>query len=703
MADKALQKLEDQLNCAICLDIYKDPKLLQCYHVFCRQCLVKLVLRDQQGLLTMNCPTCRQVTPIPANGVTGLQSAFYINQLLEIVEEHKKENAAEGEEGGNTTIAPQKSTTVYCPEHSDKEAELYCETCRRVICLKCAIRGGNHHNHKYEDLNEAFDNCNKDIASLLEPMDQQLAAINEALSNFDARCMEITDQQTTIESDIHTAITQLQEVLEVRKKELICQLNMVTQNKLKYLASQREHIESTKSHLSNFLNFTKETLKTSTKQEVLTKKMTVAKQVNILSNTFQPEMLKPNTIADIVFLTTADTNKECQNYGKVIAVSSPDPSKCYATGKGIEVAVVGEKSTITLHTVNINDQPCTESVTSLECELVSEITGTNIKTIANIENTGQSIYEINYQPTVKGVNLVHIKVEGQHISGSPFKVLAMQPVERLGTSILAISNVKGPEGIAINKRREAVVTEWNRDCISVYKPNGEKVCSFGSYGSSEGQFESPHGVAVNDQGHILVADTWNHRIQKFTADGTFLAGVGCKGSGPLQFNHPRGIAFSSFKNKIYVGDANCCVQILNSDLTFSATFGKKGSGKGQFDGIGHIACDNAGNVYIAESHNHRIQVFTAEGKFVKMFGKHGRRSGELDSPYGIAIDSSGMVYISEISNNRVSVFSSKGRFVTYFGRQGDRQGEFAHPNGVAVDNIGVVYVCDSENNRIQLF
>lgn len=706
MADKALQKLEDQLHCAICLETYKDPRLLQCFHVFCKQCLVKLVVRDQQGLLVLNCPTCRQATPIPASGVAGLQSAFYINQLLDIVEEHKKEEAstdAEEDQGGSIAVAPQKKSAVYCLDHSDKEAELYCETCERLICFKCAIHSGKHHHHKYKELDEAYESCSKEVASLLEPMDHQLKLINQALLNFDTRCQEVIDQQTIVESDIHSVMTRLQEALDSRKKQLIDQLNAITQNKLKYLTAQKEHIKATQSQMSNFLNFTRESLKTGTKQEVVTKKVTVAKQVKILSASFQPEMLRPRTIADMVFITHIDMNSECRSYGKVLAVSSPDPSKCYASGDGLKTAIVGEVSTVALHAVNVYDQPCTESVTSLECELVSEITDTNLRAVANIENTGQSTYDINYQPTVKGMNQLHIKVESQHISGSPFRVSASLPVEKLGALILAISDVKGPEGIAINKRGEAVVTEWNRDCVTIYKPNGDKVQSFGSYGSSEGQFESPCGVAVDSEGNILVADTWNHRIQKFTAGGTFLVAVGSKGTGPLHFNHPKGIAFSSLKNKIYIGDANSCVQILNPDFSFHGSFGKKGNGKGQFDGIGHIACDSAGIVYVADSHNNRIQVFTAEGKFVKMFGKQGRNSGELGSPCGITIDSSGLVYVTEVSNNRVSVFTVKGRFVTYFGGEGEESGKFLHPNGIAVDSSGVVYVCDSENNRVQLF
>ena len=116
MAQDLLKKFEDQLNCPICLDTYTDPKQLQCNHVYCQQCLVRLVVRDQQGQLSLTCPNCRQVTPVPASGVRGLQPAFRVNQLLEIVEEHKKAMATtakpEKAESASTSPTPPRKTTV---------------------------------------------------------------------------------------------------------------------------------------------------------------------------------------------------------------------------------------------------------------------------------------------------------------------------------------------------------------------------------------------------------------------------------------------------------------------------------------------------------------------------------------------------------------------------------------------------------------
>ena len=700
MAEEALKKLEQQLYCSICLDTYTNPKLLQCFHVYCQQCLVPLVDRDQQGQLGLTCPICRQVTPVPNRGVAGLQSAFHINHLLELQESFQKlDNPAAALEeavGGTTNAASSRVAVRHCFEHPDEELKLYCETCGELVCLKCAIKGlGKHCGHDYKELLQAFQKYKEEITSSLKPMKKQVTTMKRVLAQLDTHCGEISDQRGATEDEIHTTFRRLQEVLNVRETELVHQLHRITQSKLKALAVHRDKIETILAQLSSCLLFMGESLREANKDDALMMKTNTVNTVKELTTPLQPDILKPSTEANTVFATLEDLRSLCQNYGQVFAQGPPDPSKCHATGKGLEVAVVGEKSTCILHAVNLEGICCVDPIKSLDCELLSEITST--KSCCSIERR-QSQYEISYQPTIKGRHQLHIRVEGQHIRGSPFGVAVKLPVEMLGTPILTFSGVGEPWGVAINQRGEVVVTN---PCIHVFSPSGEKLRSFGTCGSGKEQFATPYGVAMDGEGNILVADTWNHRIQKFTAEGQFLTAVGTKGSGPLQFLHPIDITIS---DKVYVVDlGNHRVQVLNPDLTFSHTFGKKGSGKGQFQYPRGIACDSTGKVYVTDRDNHRIQVFTAEGKFLRMFGQCGQGRGELYQPIGITIDTSGIVYVSDGVNNDVSLFTSEGQFVTSFGRRGDGLGEFQLSTGLALDSSGVLYVCDTRNHRVQLF
>ena len=160
MAEKVVEKLEEQLNCSVCLDTYTNPKLLQCFHVYCQHCLVRLVVRDREGRLGITCPNCRQVTPVPDRGVAGLKPAFHINRLLEILE--KSENPAINLKKA-APVSANLGKASHCFVHKGKEFELYCETvtCGELICWKCALKGGKHHDHDYEELDKLFQSTRK--------------------------------------------------------------------------------------------------------------------------------------------------------------------------------------------------------------------------------------------------------------------------------------------------------------------------------------------------------------------------------------------------------------------------------------------------------------------------------------------------------------------------------------------------------------
>ena len=700
---KAEEKLEEHLNCSICLDTYTDPKLLQCFHVYCQKCLVPLV-RDQQGKLGLTCPACRQVTPIPDRGVAGLQPAFHINRLLEIQESFRvlEVAAATPEEAVEAAAVdtPPRNAARHCFEHPKEEIKLYCVTCGELACYKCGLKGGRHYDHEYNELDIAFENYKEEITSSLEPMEKQVDIALKALLQLDTRCGEISDQRAATEDSIHETSRRLREAVDDREAQLIDQLDQMTREKLKGLAVQRDQIETTLAHLCSCLHLMKKSLRHESEDDALMMKSNTIEQI---TTPFREDILQPNTEADIVFSAPADVSAVCHDFGQVLlAKYLPDPSKCVITGRGSEEAAVGVQCTVVLKTVDFVGELCKVPIRLLECEVVSEIAGT--RTSCTVERRGQGQYEISYQPTIKGRHQLHISV-GQHIRGSPFNVAVKAPVEKLGTQISTTREVKEPWGCVINENRDVFVTDKKAHCIAVFTPGGQKLRSFGTHGSDLGHFDHPCGLTLDGEGNIVISDCHNHRIQKFTAQGQFLAAVGAEGRGPLQFYYPTDIAFNTSNKRFYVVDnGSHRIQILNFDLSTSVfSFGREGSDKGCFNYPRSVACDSTGNVYVADTLNHRIQVFTAEGKFLRMFGRCGQASETLVSPTGVTIDTGDMVYVSDTCYHRVSVFTSNGQFVTSFGRKGNGPGKFVWPCGLAVDDCGVVYVCDGGNSRVQAF
>ena len=739
-AEQALKKLADQLTCGICLESYTDPKLLQCFHVFCKKCLEQVAARGQQGQ-PLVCPNCRGTTQIPPNAISSLQGAFHIHHLFEIqdalkkikapqrpiCEKCKKRNATSycrdcGQficefctevheswdefsshevislgklEGDVTNLVPPTKMTMYCSKHKGKELELYCETCGELICHNCTIR--LHEGHQYDLVSDTFEKHKSELVSHLQPVKQHLDTVNQAIEGLDVRCHLITDQRTATEANIHKTIRQLHEALEVRKTELISQLDRITQQKLKHLAAQRDQFELVQTQLSSCLDFVSESLRTGSEGEILAMKKPVVKQIKEVTAEFRPDTLVPREQADIWFTSSAEVSAACQQFGKVYA-SPIFPEKCHAIGNGLEVATVGEETTATLHVVDQEGRECDKPIPHVSCELISCSDATTVK--GSVKRTDKNKYEIRYKPTTRGRHQLHVRVEGEHIKESPFTVVA---VSSLGTPIRTTGGLKEPWGVAVNEHGQIVVAENGGHCISIFGRDGEKIKTFGTYGSGHGQFKRPRGVAIDKHGNILVADSGNHRFQKFTADGQFLTSVGTGGNGPLQFHWPGGIGISE-RDKIYVCDrSNHRVQILNADLTFDSSFGSKGSADGQFQNPRDVAFDSTGNVYVADSGNHRIQVFTEDGHFLRRFGRKGEGDGELNCPVSVTIDSDDIVHVCERTNHRVSLFTSEGRFLRSFGTYGTEPGQFKDPHGITVDRNGLVYVSDHVNKRLQTF
>ena len=385
-----------------------------------------------------------------------------------------------------------------------------------------------------------------------------------------------------------------------------------------------------------------------------------------------------------------------------LSIATPEKYYSFATGEGLKLATVDERATVILHVMDVKGKAYTVTEEAMICELASDMKSMYFKKLkCSVQKNESGQYEISYQPTSRRRHQLHIKVEGDHIIGSPFSVIVLN---KLSTPTNIISGVAAPQGIAFNENGDIFVAEYRGHSVSVFCPSGEKLQSFGSKGSELGQFNHPCAIAVDDDGNVLVADGKNHRIQKFTSEGKFITAAGRLGTNPLEFDFPVGIGIHPHTKKMYIMEnKNHRIQILNPDLSFHKMFGSHGKGEGQFNEPKDVAFDSIGNVYVADNENHRIQVFTKEGEFLRQFRKEAKGEGELNYPTGISITSDDVVYVTELYNYCVSVFTSDGVFLKSFGRQGNEPGQFIDPRGIAVDENGTVYVSDHGNNRIQLF
>ena len=605
--------------------------------------------------------------------------------------------------GDVTTLVPPLKKTLFCCKHSEKEADLYCETCDELICRDCIVR--IHRDHQYDLVAESFSKQDKVIVDSLKPVKEQISMLEGAVKSVDTRCAAVVEQKTAVVAEIHTVMAHLQQVLEARETELVSQAEQTAQQKLKNLAAQRDGFELRLGQLKSCHDFVEESRRTCSQGEILGMKSPLVKQINELTGSFKPEILALAEQANVRFgHSLPELVKTCQQFGKVYC-SVVCPEKCRALGEGIKNVVIRSQAvTLFVEALNREGDPCLKAVESLRCELVASDGSSRVR--GTVKRRNDNIYNISYQPLAAGEHQLHILVEEQPICNSPFTVTVLP---NLTAPAKVIGDLKEPWGIAFGEGGQIVVSEFNGHQVSIISEGGEKI-SFGGFGVFSGDFhypghfQCPVGVAVEAGGKILVADNGNHRIRKFSQTGKYLQTVGACGSGPLQFKHPVGLAVHPLTHKVYVTEYNNHrVQVLNSDLTYCSSFGSKGSKNGEFNSPRGISTDSHGNVYVADSGNHRIQVFTAEGVYLRQFGKKGGGEGELCEPAGVFVDLHNLVYITETGNHCVSIFSADGHFIKSFGSKGSGPAQFDGPRGLAFDKNGALYICDCDNKRVQVF
>ena len=744
IAEEAVKKIDSKLECSICLDNFKQPKLLPCFHIFCKSpCLERLVIQDSEGE-SLHCPTCRHLVHLPDNGVAGLQTDFHIEHLFEIREslnkakesqktscEKCKKFPATGfcrdcrkfvcdkcteihhmweELAGHkilglnevladaTKVLPPKKQVPRCKKHSSKKLKIYCNTCSEFICSDCTI--GLHKDHNYELVLDVFPKHKEDIVSSLKPVRENLNRVNTALRAFDTRAKEINDQRETVEADINREIDRQHQILDQRRIQLVGSLDMLTQQNLKGLATQRDHVEVLHAKMSSCLEYAEGGLETGTEGEVLAMKAPVLERIEQITAEFDPATIQPQTEADFELVTDGleQASQACREFGEVVS-GHVSVENSYATGNGTKYATIGEQATVEVHAMTRRNKKCDERL-NITAELVHTKSRATIKCEVKQEN-GQ--HKITFQPARRGKHNLHIRINEKHIRGSPYPIAITPSPQSLRKPVRVVRGLNTPYGITTNSKGQIVVAERSGNCISVLTPEGEKMRTFGTKGSGEGQLNVPCGIAVDRNDNIYAVDKNNHRIQKFTPTGKFVAAVGNRGRNHLQFKYPVGICFNQRNNNLYVCDQlNHRIQVLTTDLTFVRCFGSQGSGNGQFQNPLNVAFDNANNLYVTDYFNHRVQVFSAEGEFLRAFTN--KANGEqLQDPHAIALDSSNTVYVSELKRVCVSVFTPQGEYITSFGTKGAKEGQLNGVYCLSVDQNDSIIVSDYSNGRLQIF
>ncbi|RMX43165.1 hypothetical protein pdam_00009732 [Pocillopora damicornis] len=187
--------------------------------------------------------------------------------------------------------------------------------------------------------------------------------------------------------------------------------------------------------------------------------------------------------------------------------TNTDPSQSSAKGRGLTKAEAGTETSFTVTTRDSKGSQCyyeQDQLTVIICSQKGEEEETKINDCKN------GTYVMRYKPKSVGLRDISVEVNGQPLTGSPWRVQAT-----------------GHQYKAIH--------------------------SFGSRGTGPGQFKRPGSIAVNKRnGKIAIADPDNHRVHLFDRECKYLRTIGDKGLDAERINSPLSVEFTTSDEVIII-------------------------------------------------------------------------------------------------------------------------------------------------------
>lgn len=755
------------LNCGICLGRYCNPKVLPCLHTFCQVCLSNYIPEES---LSVSCPVCRQQSILPIDGVKALQTNFFVTNLMEVLGQTEVCGICSGEnlkpvskcsdcdkylcekcvvphrEDDNLRTHTLVNITAFsssgeseepvsltCPNHDGNPLQFYCTGCETGVCQDCT--SVEHIGHGIISVTEAIKEHKTTLHELIKGAKEQIPNIEASINQIEDLIQSLTSHTEITETKITETFDDLIRLMAERKATLVKELNNTYNHKQEVLKEQKENLENLLTKINNCCEFTEETLEHGNDTEILLVKKEMSDKLREYSYSRIQQQPEEN---DYVNFDTAHCqglkksigNLGCINYNSAIAFNTT------ATGDSLRHAFVNKPGVVTITTKDHRGN----LVKTGHSQIESELTATNgDRIIPAITDQQNGTFELVYLLPREDHYVMFIKLYGQHIKGSPFKVKAVSKttdetdstgssskiprtvVKQKGTKrpsssrsgsnrrsniieddLLWRVGVKGrnkgeftnPQGLC-STNGKILVADSNNQVAQVFTLSGECKVRFGAPGRVPGKLQRPTGVGITLNGNYLVADYDNKWVSVFSPEGKYINKIG---TGKLL--GPKGIAVDSNGHIIVVDNKASTIFIFQSNGKLISKFGSRGNREDQFAGPHFVAVNASNDIIVSDFHNHCVKVFDCEGNYLFSFGSNGEGNGQFNAPTGVAVDDYGNILVADWGNSRIQVFDSNGSFLTYVNTSAD---PLYGPQGLAISSEGQVVVADSGNHCIKVY
>ncbi|XP_053597877.1 probable serine/threonine-protein kinase DDB_G0282963 isoform X2 [Microplitis demolitor] len=212
-----MEQFEQLLTCAICLDRYRNPKLLPCQHSFCMEpCMDGLVdyVRRQ-----VKCPECRAEHRIPYQGVQAFPTNVTLQRFLELHIEIT----------GELPDPTSGQTMERCGVCSEKSYCSLCVHCDKKCCPECK--------------DAHMDILRREITRINSQIRRGLHRLQDALALVEKNTLGLQTNCASVAEEVDEIYRRLSKALKDRTEHLRNEVERYSGTELRSLIQLKENLE----------------------------------------------------------------------------------------------------------------------------------------------------------------------------------------------------------------------------------------------------------------------------------------------------------------------------------------------------------------------------------------------------------------------------------------------------------------------------
>ena len=446
--------VDKELTCAICLSRYNQPKILPCLHSYCKGCLEDMLKKSREKK-SITCPQCKVVHELPLQGIDGFTTFFTINNLLELLHIHENaatetpiqsikcssgldENPAIARcltcsdylcESCCTIHRKQKVTKAhvvktldeikqsdkksgvkslhkkqYCEEHEDELLKIYCKTCKKVMCLLCAVV--THKNHDYVVISAVRPELQKELEKQISEVKAKEVEFQNH-QKYTEKLLRISNEAAkSSEKEVNKAFSEVIAALEARQAQLLAEVHSIHESEVKQITAESESLACSLSRLSGSIHFTKQLLDNGDDVEVVAVSDQTAQTLCSLTKmTWDRSMLKPS----LLHPKFESIEKTINAFGRII--TTIEPSDIIFSSLPMDASTGEEVSCKVQLSKEISFQAFEDSLEVTISHSDSSILRSNL-----VKNEDVNSWIVSFTPEKQGQHTIKVQLGGVFLS-----------------------------------------------------------------------------------------------------------------------------------------------------------------------------------------------------------------------------------------------------------------------------------------------